>query len=198
MPALVNQAKSSAATVSPREFFLEWMMSTAPFAFRSANESYANFKSELSTLLEVHSADLLLVGSGQLGFSLNPTQLLRDFRPGSDLDVAVISPILFEAAWLNLLEIRDQVRMLDAGERHRFKKTRENFFDGYLRPDMLPTECALKTAWFPRLAGPFRTPLATKHQVTAWLFRSWWHVEAFYCDAITRVQPQIRKLLEQE
>ncbi|WP_328625884.1 hypothetical protein OHA88_14855 [Streptomyces sp. NBC_00353] len=46
-----------------------------------------------------------LVGSARLGYSMNPSKNYRKFHEGSDLDIAVISPELFEKAWGELRDI---------------------------------------------------------------------------------------------
>ncbi|SCG55644.1 hypothetical protein [Micromonospora halophytica] len=46
-----------------------------------------------------------LVGSARLGYSLNPKKNFRRFHESSDLDVAIISPELFDQAWGELREI---------------------------------------------------------------------------------------------
>jgi hypothetical protein len=193
---LVLRAKAAVVATSPAEFFSEWFLHSPPFAFRATSDSYGGFRREIADLLAVHTCDSLLVGSAQLGFSLNPENLLRKFGSHSDLDLAIISPSIFENAWLDLLGKRHEISLLDQEQRQRFRKTKETFFSGYLRPDELPTVSMLLKDWFPKLAGPFRTAIATRLPVRAWLFRSWWHMEAFYCDGIARVRPGVAKLLK--
>jgi hypothetical protein len=194
-PPEVAAAKRAAATSTPESFVHEWLLSSNPFAFRGIVGSYAGFRAELSGLLSVHAAEMTVVGSAQLGFSLRPDQLLRRFRDESDLDVVVVSSEIFDAAWRDLLIRSTNIRTLEEDERKRLRRTQENFFAGYLRPDVLPTGTALVKDWFPRLAGPFRSPVAARHAIKAWLFKSWWHVERFYSDGLSRVQPEISRLL---
>lgn len=64
------------------------------------------FKKDISSKLDVHIRDIIVVGSGKLGFSLKPERdtpglyLFREFDSYklSDLDVAVVSPLLFDNA----------------------------------------------------------------------------------------------------
>lgn len=191
----VQTAKRAAATSKPEAFVHEWMLSSNPFAFRNAKGSYAEFRAELSQILGIHAGEMTMVGSGQLGFSLKPDQLLRRFREESDLDVVIVSSELFDAAWRDLLTHSTSVRSLDEADRRRFRRTQENFFAGYLRPDLLPSGAALAKEWFPKLAGRFRSPVAARHPVKAWLFKSWWHMERFYSDGLARVQPELSRLL---
>ncbi len=172
----------------------EWVLSTTPFAFRSARGAYSAFRLEVSQLLDVHPADICLVGSGQLGFSLNPWHLLSAFDRSSDLDLVVVSSDIFDHAWRELIATQS---ILAAGsDRDRLRKTRDSFFDGYLRHDKLPLSSALSKSWFPKLAGPFKSDVAKRHEVKAWLFKSWWHAVGYYANGLARVQPHIRELLK--
>jgi hypothetical protein len=89
-------AKNAAAHSSPIEFVHRWLLSSHPFAFRAVDGSYPEFKAELATRLQVHAAEMTIVGSAQLGFSLNPSQLLRRFRRESDIDVVIVSSAVFD------------------------------------------------------------------------------------------------------
>lgn len=188
-------AKRAAADLQPGDFVQEYLLGRYPFIFSSSGDSFATFRYEIARALQVHASDLGLVGSAQLGFSLNPDHLLRDFRGESDLDVVVVSSVLFDIAWQDLLAHSSSVSGLEEDERRLFRKTQENFFHGYLRPDRIPTKAQLSKDWFPKLAGPFRSPIAKRHPVKAWLFKSWWHVEAFYKEGLSRIQPTLKRML---
>src|SRR5438094_734671 len=116
----VQAAKAAAAASTPGTFVHEWLLSSNPFAFRGTG-GYAAFRAELSRFLGVHAAEMTLVGSGQLGFSLRPDQLLRPFRADSDLDMVVVSSEIFDAAWKDLLTLSGSIRTLDEDERRRFR-----------------------------------------------------------------------------
>ena len=75
------------------------------------------FKRDIADILNVHIRDIVIVGSGKLGFSLKPTDaetglyLYREFdyeitnsisKKKSDLDVAIISSALFDKEIQNL------------------------------------------------------------------------------------------------
>jgi hypothetical protein len=45
-------------------------------------------------------ADIRIVGSARLGFSLRPRNHLREFREESDIDVAVVNATLFDWLWM--------------------------------------------------------------------------------------------------
>ncbi|QMU67655.1 hypothetical protein [Streptacidiphilus sp. P02-A3a] len=67
--------------------------------------SYIRWRHLVATELGVDPMAVQLVGSARLGYSLNPKKNFRKFHSGSDLDIAVISPELFDRAWRELRRI---------------------------------------------------------------------------------------------
>lgn len=76
-----------------------------------------NFKIDIANILNVHIRDIVIVGSGKLGFSLKPSDaetglyLYKEFdydiknkksTKKSDLDIAIISSLLFDKEIQNL------------------------------------------------------------------------------------------------
>lgn len=198
MPLLVAdpllEHKKAAASDDCSTFVHQYILSTSPFAFRNSSRDYSAFRLEISQLLGVHSADICLVGSGQLGFSLNPNHLLREFRTESDLDLVVVSSEIFDTTWRQLVSA--QGSFTEESERRRLTKTQESFFKGFLRHDKLPLSTPLARDWFPKLAGPFNTEVAKRHEVKAFLFKSWWHVVGHYSIGVAQVQPKLREILK--
>jgi len=120
---------------------------------------------------------------------------LKLFDRRSDLDLVVVAPVLFDTASLEVRLMQKELELAGAEERRRLKRTRENIFNGYLRPDQLPLSASLAKDWFPRLSGPFDSTLARRHPVKAWLFKSFDHAKICYTEHHELVQPQIRKML---
>jgi hypothetical protein len=186
----------AAATETPDNFVRNTLFSMPPFAFRTNPAEHDVFRDELAERLGVASMDTRLVGSGRLGFSLNPANLLRLFHPQSDLDIVVISSPVFDDAWQDLVEQATTVALADEDERRRLRKTRENLFAGYMRPDHLPLTSKLSKEWFPKLATRFRASVARRHEVRAWLFKSEFHASKFYESHIAKVQSDIVRMLQ--
>lgn len=67
--------------------------------------SYIKWRHLVAAELDVDPMAVQLVGSARLGYSMNPRKNFRKFHGGSDLDIAVISPELFDKAWGELREI---------------------------------------------------------------------------------------------
>lgn len=73
-----------------------------------------DFKKDIANILDVHIRDIVIVGSGKLGFSLKPDNpetglyLFKNFdsntKKKSDLDIGVISSDLFDRQMRNLYD----------------------------------------------------------------------------------------------
>ncbi|MDR6919589.1 hypothetical protein [Chryseobacterium sp. 2987] len=87
------------------------------FFFREIlNQSEFDFKKDISTILNAHLREVVIVGSGKLGFSIKPEKgtglyMFKDFdfnynrdnkNEKSDLDIAIISSELFDREFKNL------------------------------------------------------------------------------------------------
>lgn len=96
-------------------------------------EQHFQLKEQVCEHFRVDYNEVIMVGSGKLGFSIKPTRRFQAFNDDSDLDIAVVSPRLFETVWK---------------EAYLFKKggsywpKADSFFkylsEGWIRPDKLP------------------------------------------------------------
>lgn len=69
--------------------------------------NYIRWRHLVASALEVDPMAIQLMGSARLGYSMNPKKGFRRFNTKSDLDIAVISPELFEKAWAELRAITE-------------------------------------------------------------------------------------------
>ncbi|WP_123028657.1 hypothetical protein [Mycolicibacterium stellerae] len=63
---------------------------------------YLRWRHEVAKRLGVDPAAVQLVGSARLGYSLNPDKNFKTFDAESDLDIAIISPEIFELTWVEI------------------------------------------------------------------------------------------------
>ena len=67
-----------------------------PFVFEAEPRSWEDFRAEVGRQIGVAPADMRIVGSGRLAFSLKPGKNLRAFEDTSDIDLVVVSPDMFD------------------------------------------------------------------------------------------------------
>jgi len=72
-----------------------WITEGCPYAFESRPAIWEQIRTWLAYHLQVCPKDITIVGSARTGFSLAPKTWGRPFGEISDLDIAVVSPVLF-------------------------------------------------------------------------------------------------------
>jgi hypothetical protein len=118
----VDEFKNDIATLDTYAVYQKYILSKYNWYFenilscklRSVADISANFTSIISNTFGVHSDNIIMVGSGKMGYSLTPVKenvepkLFKSFcidgreRKASDIDVAIISDSLFYQYWLLL------------------------------------------------------------------------------------------------
>jgi hypothetical protein len=96
-------------------------------------QQHLEIREEISANFNVEFQDVIIVGSGKLGFSIKPSKRYMAFCDESDIDVAIVSTKLFEKVW---------------EETYKYEKSKADwpestkFFSylskGWIRPDKLP------------------------------------------------------------
>ncbi len=96
-----------------REAFVRlWLTEGAPYAFRGCPDVYEDVRAWIGSQLDVYPKDITLVGSARLGFSLRPPPKYGEpFGGASDLDVALVSPALFEELHESFLRWRQDYQL---------------------------------------------------------------------------------------
>jgi hypothetical protein len=115
------------------------------FIFR--DDSITGFKilNSVSERFRVPLGCVKIAGSSQTGFSSFQN---RDFIAGkSDLDIAVVSPNLFQRYCEIVYEVTNGYRNRTGFELGSLEQFQENLQIGYFRPDLMPM-CTQKNDWF--------------------------------------------------
>ena len=73
-----------------------WLSEGIPYAFRDCPAIYESVRTWLSVHLGVHAKEITIVGSARTGASLAPAKLGKRFSTKSDLDLVIVSEVLFE------------------------------------------------------------------------------------------------------
>lgn len=117
-----------------------------------------------------------MVGSGKLGFSIVNSKRYRPFSDTSDIDVAIISPILFDAIWHNVYDYS-----FSGGYWPEEKAFKEYLFRGWIRPDKLPPshKFALCKDWWDFFRSITSTGRYGPYKISAGLYRNWHFLETY-------------------
>ncbi|MCH5645625.1 hypothetical protein [Gordonia sp. ABSL49_1] len=125
------------------EYFVSARLFDGVPAIWTRNVEYVRWRHEIAQRLDVDPIAIQLVGSARLGYSINPAKNFKIFNEDSDLDIAVVSPELFEAAWLQLRNIVDRHDEL----KERKTYLRKLVFDECIALDIVLPHLSFGASW---------------------------------------------------
>jgi len=129
---------------------------------------------------KVHSSSVVIVGSAKLGFTLKqskPESARPRFSPfaiDSDVDVAIVSDVVFDGIWKDCLDFWHHSGYEKGGGLWRSGgRFRNYFFRGWMRPDLLPSEgnYTYRNSWFDFFQELTSDRAAGDFKITAGLYR---------------------------
>jgi len=133
----LEMLKDDLCSMEPREFVMHWMFDVVPTMFKK-QEAWTAWKLELSANLQVDAHSVVVIGSGCVGYSLNPSKAFCAFDGHSDVDVAVVSSYHFEVAWRFLRDVGAKIHSLPPNVRNAVKAHRDEYlFWGTIATDKI-------------------------------------------------------------
>jgi hypothetical protein len=129
---MIDNFKKDLYRLESNQLFRKYILSGQSFALDDTR--LYQLKEEVCGHFEIEFNEIVLVGSGKLGFSIKPNKRYSNFGDESDIDIAVVSTELFHKVWK---------------EAFLYKKSGAywpkaiTFFqylsEGWIRPDKLPS-----------------------------------------------------------
>lgn len=159
--------------------------------FTNTDEEF-NFKKDIAVSLNVHIKDVVIVGSGKLGFSIKPDKSdgryyaykKFDFDKKSDLDVAIVSSSLFDSQLLSLYDHTESYTIKTYS--HADKKSFAFYIlKGWLRPDYLPKQYLI-TPQVDEIQQKYKTKY--ERDINIGIYKSWHFFETYHKNNIQAIQ----------
>lgn len=147
----INDLKNE--TISDIEIVEKYISFGNPYIFKSNENLYYELKKDLSAYFNEDIKNIIMIGSAKLGFSIAPHKLWKEFNDESDLDIVIISEILFDKYWKELFEFNIEFYDRSEIEQENYNKFLLYFFKGWLRPDLFPQRFYKKNEWFDYLTN---------------------------------------------
>jgi hypothetical protein len=141
-----------------------------------SSEAYFELKLAVAKEFEIHPNEVVMVGSAKLGFSIVPWKRYRLFNDSSDIDLAIVSPKLFEQVW---------AEVHDYSYGGSYWPDRQSFceylFQGWIRPDKLPPDDRFGRSqkWWEYFRGLTNSQRFGKYKIRAGLYKSWHFLEKY-------------------
>jgi hypothetical protein len=188
------------------EVVANYVLAGDPYAFEAQPNALQRLRSHVAAALSVDAANVIVVGSAQVGFSLSPVNFPRRFSEESDIDVAIIDETLFDRVWHTLLKWHYPRRLhLPTGDWKWTSDRRKELYWGWFVPDKirftgLSLPAALKpirdcsSQWFNTFRSLSRYPEFSGRDVSGRLYRTWEHVNMYQSEGLR----QIREVLNRQ
>jgi len=159
-------------------------------------EDEYDFKKDIANILGVHIREIVIVGSGKLGFSLKPDEtepglyLFKAFDSNtekkSDLDIGVISSDLFDKEMRNLYDFM--------GFHKSIWDTRNSFakytLKGRIAIRFLPKDFKL-TDEIKKTVEKYKMEFG--REVNIEIYKSWYYFETYHQENIKNIQVNLLK-----
>ena len=166
------------------DFCRKHVLHGIPHVFSDRPNEYYDFKKLLTKQFAVAFHEIYITGSGKLGFS--PHKRTK-FDYNSDIDVALISPSLFDKIMLEISNFQMNIRNNRAVVRDRELAMYHEFLEysalGWIRPDKLPISFQMKTLkddWFNFFDSiSYDKSGVGNYKVAAGVFKSYEHFERY-------------------
>lgn len=156
-------------------------------------------KHKISCYFNIHPNEIILTGSGKLGFSIAPNKNYKNFNEDSDIDLAIVSNRLFEKYWYELLDFNINANRRTKEENKLYYKFINYLFKGWIRPDKFPFAYDGKREWF-----EFFNSLTHEiyeygeHKISAGIYKNFTTFELYNKKNIDRIRNEIKTGIQYE
>ncbi len=170
-----------------------------PFVFNTAPKLWDSFRRTIATTLTVSEADIRIVGSGRLGFSMKPGLNLRSFRDTSDIDVIIVNHALFDGLWSALLKAAYPRPPHTSTIGGWLERRRNELYTGWLTPLEIKLDIKIfgnkarpvhemNAQWFKALKEASRHPPKRHEDISGRLYRTWDHAELYHLHSLAELR----------
>lgn len=200
----VDEFKEALFSNPPEGVVRDYLFTGVPYAFSEQPELMDLLRSHICDLLPVKQDNIIVVGSGKIGFSLNPDNFFRKFSDVSDIDVIVVDERLFDQIWFALIKWHYPKRLANRHDPDRswMHYRKDEIFWGGLKlealqyeglsfPDALKPIRNLATQWFNTFQSFSQYPEFVRRTVTGRLYRTWEHAMFYHVEGLRQVKESI-------
>lgn len=166
------------------DFTRKEILHGTPFCFKNNDADFYEFRKKIAKHFQIGFHEIFITGSGKLGFSPHKGTV---FSYDSDIDVAIVSDILFEVMMEKIRCYQMQLRESRITVTNREIKLYHRFLEysaiGWIRPDLLPNSFDvgdIKENWFDffKSISNGRSEVGN-YEVNAGIFKTYRHLEKY-------------------
>ncbi|MBK7242452.1 MAG: hypothetical protein IPH98_01150 [Saprospiraceae bacterium] len=165
----------------------KYLLHGSPLIFQDNEDLYFNLKNQIANFFDISTSKIIMVGSSKLGFSIAPDKLWKHTEETSDIDMVVISDVVFDFFWKDLLDFNINVVARTIKEDADFREFLEYFLKGWIRPDKFPFKYAVKDKWFEYFKSISYNKYK-KRKITVAVFRNEYFFEKYHTLNIKKIR----------
>ncbi len=174
------------------DFCRKYLIHGTPYIFNNREDQHYEFRKKISNQFNIAFYEIYVTGSAKLGFS--PFKQ-KNFDYDSDIDVAIVSPQLYEQMLEPIyeyqMELRKARKSVSVSELDKYHSFLEYTAIGWIRPDKLPLSFdigTLKQAWFDFFKSiSYGKSEVGNYKVSAGLFKSYSHFEKYTISTLKQI-----------
>jgi hypothetical protein len=168
-----------------------------PVIFSGNEDGYYEFRKRIAGKFQISFHEIFITGSAKLGFSPYKQKF---FDYDSDIDVAIISPRLYDRIMSSIdgfqMQLRENRRAVSSRELEKYHNFLEYGAIGWMRPDLLPTSfqvAELKKDWFDFFKSiSYGKSEIGNYKVAAGVFKSYGHLENYTLSGLRSLRTKLQ------
>ncbi|EOB2874311.1 hypothetical protein ACIL2K_001382 [Vibrio vulnificus] len=179
------------------DFSRKYVLHGTPHVFKERENDFYEFRKKIASKFDISFHEIYITGSGKLGFSPFKRKV---FDYDSDIDVAIISPSLFENIMWDISKYQMRFRKARATVQEHELEMYHEFLEyvalGWVRPDKLPISFqmgSVKSDWFDFFNTlSYGRSEVGNYKVSAGVFKSYQHLENYIVSGLIDVQKRAK------
>lgn len=189
----IHELKQQITDEQLLDFSRKYVLHGTPFVFQGRDDDYYEFRKRISNKFSIPFHEVYITGSGKLGFSPFKRKV---FDYDSDIDIALISPSLFEVIMKDIsgyqMSFRKARRVVSENELKMYHEFLEYVALGWIRPDKLPISFQMgtfKNDWFKFFQSiSYGNSEVGNYKISAGVFKSYEHLEEYIVDGLKGIR----------
>lgn len=193
MDYILEEIKQDIEGLSEKEFLIKYLLRSNNWYFSKYQDKTEEFAvRQMDTLKEILNKNIgvafhnvLMVGSGKIGYSLSPQKKFKEFDEDSDIDIAVISSKLFEFIWEKL---RHEYSIKYA---RNYKDIASSIYRGFINEKDFTSIDEVRPVWNDKIDNAnkeIQNKLSIYNPINYRIYRSWEDLEAYHISGLRKLK----------
>lgn len=193
--------KDDLINIEIQEFYLKYLLRSDNWYFekilgveeKNIIHTVDDFKMLVSQAFDIAFNNVVMVGSAKLGFSIAPEKFLRDFKidgdNSSDIDIAIISPQLFDYFW------RLFRKSYSITNKYFYKYITRSIYRGYISDIDLKRIDGCREIWIKNsriCTKSLQQRMYFQHEIHYRIYRDWKDLEEYHIQSLEQLKEELK------